>query len=674
MNFQSIRQQFIDEAKMSPNMLSDIAGLERYISESYNNRSFIELLQNADDANATHFLVAKEKRYLIVANNGRAFNENDLISLCRSAASQKVRGESIGYRGIGFKSIVNIAQEVHIVSGEYEISFSRKLTQEALSVSTEVPLIRIPHPINLVIKEDTFPFIAKWKEQGYVTFFIFSGIMINKIDEDFRSVKIPSLLFLRNITLLDNMLADSRVEITKQAKNSFSHETIISQNGQETNWLIYSQKNNSIAFSSSKSGRTERLKQDEALIYSFLPTEDKTGLGVLVNGDFSTDPSRRHLINDSITKSTIQDICNLYKAILLDVLSQKGDANTIVALAPILDCNLMKITGNLFEREFSTIIQDKVNLSDYVLCPTWLSLQEFLNITQKLRIKTINFDPTNTDTLVFMKYLGAKEFQLSDIRDEHVLSSVEISEKGCAKLFVHVVHEAPLKWPTCKIDNISLIFSNGRRTSLRAINDNGQSIDGEYLTILYENGLSANELKHVFSRFQLTQLIDSPLVHENHKQYLLSAGSNGFDEWYGEDGISSEDDDLSIDNPIPRWRDAERQVMNILNENHFELEDVSNQNVGYDLEGTDPYGKKVYIEVKLLDYSGAKFKMTNNEYACAQMKGYSYVLALAHFKQRKLDLVLIKDPVNSLRFNRQCVQWIWECESYSFKPHSFLLK
>ena len=41
MNFLEIRGELLKEAKASPNLLSDLAGLENYISESYNNRSFI---------------------------------------------------------------------------------------------------------------------------------------------------------------------------------------------------------------------------------------------------------------------------------------------------------------------------------------------------------------------------------------------------------------------------------------------------------------------------------------------------------------------------------------------------------------------------------------------------------------------------------------------------------
>ena len=64
-----LREALIAEAKSSPMLLSDLAGLEAYVSESYNSRSFIELLQNADDANATKFYVKMIYRYKLVKNS-----------------------------------------------------------------------------------------------------------------------------------------------------------------------------------------------------------------------------------------------------------------------------------------------------------------------------------------------------------------------------------------------------------------------------------------------------------------------------------------------------------------------------------------------------------------------------------------------------------------------------
>lgn len=98
---EKIQSNFLEEAKNSPLLLSDLAHMETYIAESYHNRSIIELLQNADDAASIRFYISKNKGYIIVANDGRFFNENDIISICRSGSSTKKRdGKSIGYRGM----------------------------------------------------------------------------------------------------------------------------------------------------------------------------------------------------------------------------------------------------------------------------------------------------------------------------------------------------------------------------------------------------------------------------------------------------------------------------------------------------------------------------------------------------------------------------------------------
>ena len=196
---QELRKSLIVEAQNSPMLLSDLAGLEAYVSESYNCRSFIELLQNADDAGANSFLVKRVKDYILVANNGRFFNIMDLESLCRSASSKKVRGTTIGYRGIGFKSVVSFTKEVHLLSGEYEITFSKELSKKEVPQAQKVPLIRIPHPLNESIKRDLANEISKIQDEGFQTIFIFSGVTAYQIDEEYTTFASTTLLFLNSI-------------------------------------------------------------------------------------------------------------------------------------------------------------------------------------------------------------------------------------------------------------------------------------------------------------------------------------------------------------------------------------------------------------------------------------------------------------------------------------------
>jgi hypothetical protein len=40
-----VRRPLLEEARRSPSLLSDLAGLEQDVAESYDSRSFVELLQ-----------------------------------------------------------------------------------------------------------------------------------------------------------------------------------------------------------------------------------------------------------------------------------------------------------------------------------------------------------------------------------------------------------------------------------------------------------------------------------------------------------------------------------------------------------------------------------------------------------------------------------------------------
>ena len=67
-----------------------------------------ELLQNADDAGAMEASATVEDGCFIFRHNGHDFSEDEFRSLCRFAFSNKRRSLTIGFRGIGFKSIFSL--------------------------------------------------------------------------------------------------------------------------------------------------------------------------------------------------------------------------------------------------------------------------------------------------------------------------------------------------------------------------------------------------------------------------------------------------------------------------------------------------------------------------------------------------------------------------------------
>lgn len=665
-----LRESLIIEAKGSPMLLSDLAGLEAYVSESYNSRSFIELLQNADDAGAKRFSVRKDGEYLIVANDGRPFDSKDLESLCRSASSGKVRGTSIGYRGIGFKSVVSIAKDVHLVSGDYEVTFSKELSKQIVPEAPRVPLIRIPHDIDNKVKSALGNKIHHILEEGYHTIFIFSGVVASQIDDEYTNFTLTTLLFLNNIENIQIELGKKiNACINVKGQNEFGKELRISSNDSVNDWMVCSDKYCSFAFSL-ENRKIVRLPKNDAAIHAFLPTEDCSGLGAIVNGDFSTDPSRRHLILDETSNKMIGNLAKLYAKLLKQGLVE-GNVGLVNALMPYFDMKLIQLMKNSFEKEFAKQLKETCGsyFSKIKLSPNWFNAADYTKINPDA-ISVECSEVTGLETAI--KYLGGKTDDLEKIISK--ASEVEISVIGYAQLAAAGMKAIQMNRRISAFETAPLFISDSRRCSLSEIDASGKKIDESFVQLIADNGMLPNEIGNFLERQGLASLRSRQFTNNEKKPNLTDGDktdveSSSVADWFNSVSASQAAASGSIN--IQRWRSAEENALAALNGNGFRLRDVSTQNVGYDLEGTDPNGNEICIEVKSIDFAGQKFRMTNNEFAAAQYKQDKYYLAIVMQTADALEISIIKNPVNSLNMNRQCVQWVWECSEYDYRPMKF---
>ena len=111
---------------------------------------------------------------------------------------------------------------------------------------------------------------------------------------------------------------------------------------------------------------------------------------------------------------------------------------------------------------------------------------------------------------------------------------------------------------------------------------------------------------------------------------------------------------------VSRWRTAEVATMEYLNSRGWRLEDVSGQNVGYDLSGSNPAGEPVRIEVKKVDHPDARFAMTNNEMSLMLAFPGGYLLAVLVGDGRYVKLMLVDPSNEGLPKERVCRRWDWE--------------
>lgn len=677
MNIDYIRTQLLNEAKTSPNLLSDLTGLETYIAESYNNRSFIELLQNADDANSTKFKIIKNNDLLYVANNGRDFTAKDVESICRSAASTKTRGENIGYRGIGFKSVVGFAKEIHIISGGLEITFSKARTQCEIPNATRVPLIRIPHQLIEKDKSQIAVHIDQLLKEGFSTIFVFTGVTALEIESEYESFDYKSLLFLKNIVATEILSSsNTTTHIEKQIVSESEIKIIVKNNKELAEWLVSNYNNTAIAFKLENNVAC-KINQSDAFVYSFLPTEDITGLGIIANGDFSTDPSRKHLIYDDETESTIKNIATQISFLIKQNIVKSNDQNLslVKALIPYTDPRMIGFKKTCFEKLLMEKIKniDPNFFENLLLPPNWINSKDYNAIVKSSENLVIDTKFLDIEGLVpFLKFLGAKEASFESIKNK--INESAISLLGCVQIYKYVfsalLSNSSDNFILSAID-LKITFFNKKRVSFKEIFSENLPIEDAFISMLIENGLTEFDIKQGFKKIlpnYNTNLFFN--INDNDsKMAEINTAVTTSNDWYNSNQVSKD----KVKYAIKKWRTAEEITLEILNLNGFKLHDVSKQNIGYDLNGYDPNGKEIYIEVKSITLPGQKFKLTNNEIGVAQESPEKFYVAVVRQTDNFFEIAMISDPINKLNLNRQCVQWIWECSEYEYNPRRFEL-
>ena len=119
-------RSFLEELKHGTKKYRTIASLSRQIAEAYRGRCVLELLQNAHDAmtdspagdpgRVTFLLETEPTPLLLVANSGHAFERKDFKGLCQLGQSPKDPNKSVGNKGLGFRSVLEVASTPEIWS------------------------------------------------------------------------------------------------------------------------------------------------------------------------------------------------------------------------------------------------------------------------------------------------------------------------------------------------------------------------------------------------------------------------------------------------------------------------------------------------------------------------------------------------------------------------------
>lgn len=318
--------------------------LEKLIKLYTDNAHFLyELLQNAEDADATHVKFAQFEDRLEVYHDGRPFTESNFDSLCDVGLSEKAGDlNKIGEFGIGFKSVFSICKtvELHSTPENYREDYSDAAS--AFSVSIE----NFTDPVDLEYSP---------VEHSYTTKFVFfydvghsySGFstiyeLKKKITDRLQDLGVTTLLFMKHLKEIAyeiNIGGQSlKGEYLLEKEYVNEHCLIVSALGKNSNennvddekisYLKFSRaidedstRTVDIAFPVVRIGENEFecVKPKSPYISVYFPTKTESKLDFIVQGPYRTTPDR-----SSIPAEEIDNILLAKKtaALLVDTLKE----------------------------------------------------------------------------------------------------------------------------------------------------------------------------------------------------------------------------------------------------------------------------------------------------------------------------------------------------------------
>lgn len=670
-----LQKEFLTEATNAPKLFRDLGKVEQYIAESYKTRSFIELIQNADDANSSTFGIYSMDNMLVVANDGRPFTVHDIEALCRSGSSSKIRGGStIGYRGIGFKSVVNLAKRIYVFSDDYKFYFDKATTHQLLPDIPEVPLIRVLHPYdetkNPLKIADKLEKLAE--QHDYTTFFIFCDIDNRIVQQELQDFDRSSLLFLNNISqvLCQGGGIQRDISVTKQYRNN---QRIIEIKEEDTadNWdIISSPKDPRDMIALKVRGDSiVPATQEESVVHSFTPTIEFAGAYIKINGDFSTDPSRKNIDFDDHSQRSFVNVLTLLVDTIVDVLERKtvrkGFFSPFVNV-PNIEGNKFKvklykgITEELKNRKLR-INGNRVPFSSLRLRPDWLNHDDyekicvagFCQVSKELLT-------TYPELPVFMDLVGVKRLYLNEVMAN--VNAADISVTGAAqittKFISHNNHELT-KEKVAEVCSLKL-FPKGKGLVTAKELKTADDLKDDFVKYL-ANHVDEADLKQFITKAEIKpgEVLKDLVTQKIAPRIIRRAESTP------QETVQDSNSIFKTSPSIQKWRSAEKNALEYLKalKGILTVSDVSTANMGYDLEATLDSGRRIYIEVKSVSSFNEPFKITNNEYSSAHNHGTSYFIGIV-INEEPFQMKLVADPINSLSFQKQIERWSWFCDSY----------
>ncbi|MDN3691763.1 DUF3883 domain-containing protein [Chryseobacterium tructae] len=366
-------------------------------NKGYNGRQILEMFQNCEDEGATKVSIFLDTANctLQISNDGeKAFSIEGYDSLLYPGLSSKVSSGYIGNKGLGFRSIINWADEIKIVSNDFIISFKEEnkkdillnylnYTEDQLGEIREkrrlkpnvypIPLLNCGKILDLDVPHlYTTSVIVRYKKEYE-----------NDIRTQLDNISAMTLLFLNNITEVEISVDGvvKNINVKREINASISKVThsgneyfVIEDDGLIDEDLL--QENESIEAKrySVKIAFSNDLSLKDKVLYNYFKTQIPFELPFVAHASLELDQNRNHSTESAINPFVLDKLFQLHLK-LVEILKSKNKKSWL----PYQSVSNDDI--NLYE-PYSNIINEY--WSDFVVFPTligtYLNLDEAKNV------------------------------------------------------------------------------------------------------------------------------------------------------------------------------------------------------------------------------------------------------------------------------------------------------
>lgn len=374
---EKIRNSYI----ASVHRLNSDNGTAASFSKDYEGRQIYELLQNAEDQVKDNNGFVKIELYgntLKVFNTGEPFNAKGFISILYVCDSPKehITAKTIGYKGIGFRSILNWSDEITIISAGLKLEFSRHNADETFNSilkevedsetyekdlketeTSKVPVLVCPKIRVAPQKIDIYDTV--------IEFTCFDSVIEN-VKEQIKELKPEVLLFLKKLRQIEFDINGEQKRFIREDSDDSTKKILTTdyygQKEKEVREYDFFTEEGKILdkYYEISIGYDRKTKTSGEMLYSYFKTNVEISFPAFIHATFELSSNRNELLannkyNEELTKKLASKLAET--AISISLLDSQNNQATYEPLKLLLTSS---IDTSLKQYKLEELIKEQI--------------------------------------------------------------------------------------------------------------------------------------------------------------------------------------------------------------------------------------------------------------------------------------------------------------------------